>query len=301
MYPLKLQRNTLIIALIVIACWTFFGLFFGSQTFFRNVYQNRPADLSSNLFNWLICGYSWAFVTLPVLFWLRRFSLERLGIFKFLGVQLPAAAVFPTLALAVYALLSSAFGVKSGSLDEIFVKVWVEDLPNEVVVYFLVVAAATAYRFADGALDRKWRSASAADPLDGCDPEMSGDAPDRQGGESAPAGAPEPRFLETIPIKQNGRIILLDVDEIVQISSYGNYLKVYSAATRFVHRETMNSIEKKLDPDRFVRIRRSAIVQRSKVRELRPISNSEYQVVLKNGDIVHSTRHYRKNVEKLLR
>ena len=66
-------------------------------------------------------------------------------------------------------------------------------------------------------------------------------------------------------------------------------------------RETMDGIEQKLDPDKFVRLRRSTIARIERITELRPLFNGEYAVTLKDGTQLTSSRRYRKNLDALLK
>ena len=65
----------------------------------------------------------------------------------------------------------------------------------------------------------------------------------------------------------------------------GNYAEVHLFDDKpLLHRETLTSLEKQLDPNVFVRIHRSTIVRRSSVTELRPNENGDYSVILKSGE-----------------
>jgi two-component system LytT family response regulator len=63
----------------------------------------------------------------------------------------------------------------------------------------------------------------------------------------------------------------------------------------------MDGIEKKLNPQKFLRLRRSAIVRIEQIKELQPLFNGEFEVVLKNGTRLTSSRRYRKNLDALLK
>lgn len=108
-------------------------------------------------------------------------------------------------------------------------------------------------------------------------------------------------FLERIAVKKNERIHFLNVEDINLINSLGNYVEIFTDREKFVLRETMSGIEKKLNPKEFVRIRRSAIVQISSIKELQTLFNGEYSVVLLNGTKLVSSRRYRQNLDALLK
>lgn len=108
-------------------------------------------------------------------------------------------------------------------------------------------------------------------------------------------------YLERLAVKENERIRFLSVGKIDWIASQGNYIEIHSAREKFVLRETMDGIESKLNPKEFLRLRRSVIVRIELIKELRPLFNGEFEVVLKNGTTLMSSRRYRKNLDALLK
>ena len=112
---------------------------------------------------------------------------------------------------------------------------------------------------------------------------------------------PEENFLERIAVKENERIRFLDAKKIDWISSQGNYIEIHIEGEKFLVRETMDGIERKLNPREFLRIRRSKIVRIEQIKELHPLFGGEFEVVLKNGAKLSSSRRYRHNLDTLLR
>ena len=101
------------------------------------------------------------------------------------------------------------------------------------------------------------------------------------------------KFLKRLTIKLTGHTILLPTNEIDWIESYGNYLKVHAGRESHLIRGTMQSIEAKLDPEMFVRVHRSAIVNIEKIKEIYPRSNGDQDLVLQNGQQLMLSRKYR--------
>jgi len=106
--------------------------------------------------------------------------------------------------------------------------------------------------------------------------------------------------LRRISVKENGRIVLLDVNEINWITSEGNYINLHTPKKKYLVRDTMNAMEEKLDSHEFVRLRRSTIVRIDQIKEFLPTFNGEYEVVLKTGTKLSASRRYRKNLESIL-
>lgn len=108
-------------------------------------------------------------------------------------------------------------------------------------------------------------------------------------------------YLERIAVKENERIRFLDVKRIDWISSQGNYIEIHVEGEKFLLRETMDRIERKLNPHHFLRIRRSKIVRIEKIKELYPLFGGEFEIVLQTGVKLVSSRRYRRNLDALLK
>ena len=94
---------------------------------------------------------------------------------------------------------------------------------------------------------------------------------------------PEPQRLDRMVVKSGGRVYFLRTDDIVWIEAAGNYVRLHLAEASHLFRETMNGMEARLDPQRFVRLHRSRLVNSDRIKELQPWFNGEYVVILQNG------------------
>jgi two-component system LytT family response regulator len=101
------------------------------------------------------------------------------------------------------------------------------------------------------------------------------------------------KFLKRLTIKLTGHTILLPTDEIDWIESYGNYLKLHAGRESHLIRSTMQSLESKLDPEKFIRVHRSTIVNIEKIKAIYPRSNGDQDLVLQNGQQLMLSRKYR--------
>jgi two-component system LytT family response regulator len=101
------------------------------------------------------------------------------------------------------------------------------------------------------------------------------------------------KYIKRLTIKLTGRTILLPVDEIDWIETQGNYLKVHAGRESHLIRATMQSLETKLNPEKFVRVHRSVIVNVEKIKEIYPRSNGDQDLVLQNGRQLMLSRNYR--------
>ena len=99
--------------------------------------------------------------------------------------------------------------------------------------------------------------------------------------------------VQRLVLKSGGRVYFLRVEEIDWIEAAGNYLRLQAGKECHLMRESMNSIEQRLDPIRFIRIHRSTIINMERVRELRPLFHGDYEVTLQSGARVTLSRSYR--------
>jgi len=106
----------------------------------------------------------------------------------------------------------------------------------------------------------------------------------------------EPKYLERLTVNQGGRLIVLLVREIDWVAAFGNYLRLHSKGKTYLLRGTINRMEERLDPDKFVRIHRSTIVRVDCIKEFQPHFGGQYVVVLKDGTKFILSRNYRKQV-----
>jgi two-component system, LytTR family, response regulator len=98
--------------------------------------------------------------------------------------------------------------------------------------------------------------------------------------------------LTRLLIKSRGRILFVWVSEILWISAEENYVRINTGRESHLLRETISSLEGKLDPEMFLRIHRSFIVNLRFVKEVRAQSRGESVVILANGQKIAMSRGY---------
>jgi two-component system, LytTR family, response regulator len=100
----------------------------------------------------------------------------------------------------------------------------------------------------------------------------------------------KPAEPERLAIKDGCRVVFLRFDEIDWIEAADYYVQIHAGSKSYLHRETMASLERRLDAGLFVRIHRSAIVNRRRIRELRNGRQREAVVVLEGGQAIKVSR-----------
>jgi two-component system LytT family response regulator len=88
--------------------------------------------------------------------------------------------------------------------------------------------------------------------------------------------------------------------EIRWIGAEENYVRICTGAETHLLRETMTGVEQKLDPKKFLRVHRSAIVNLQYVKEFRTEAQGDFIVQLVNGQKVAMSRSYHSRIDRLL-
>jgi two-component system LytT family response regulator len=89
-------------------------------------------------------------------------------------------------------------------------------------------------------------------------------------------------------------------DEIDWIEAAGDYATLHVGKRALPLRETFNSLENRLDPDKFIRIHRSSMIQASRIRDLQTIPNRELRLRLIDGTELKVSRTYRDRLDRWL-
>ncbi|HEX6369407.1 MAG TPA: LytTR family DNA-binding domain-containing protein [Longimicrobium sp.] len=115
-------------------------------------------------------------------------------------------------------------------------------------------------------------------------------ASQRGGGDAAAAGD---AYLEWLFVRKGQRVVKLCVPDINWFQAEGNYVRIHTRGETYLIRERMVALQARLDPRRFARIHRTAIVNLAFVKEMRPWSNSALVVLLEDGTELRMSRRYR--------
>jgi two-component system, LytTR family, response regulator len=107
-------------------------------------------------------------------------------------------------------------------------------------------------------------------------------------------------YVKRLVIKTNGRIFFLKTDEIDWIEAEGKYVYLHVGKDAHLMRQSISGLETELDPDKFIRIHRSAIVNVERIQELQPWFHGEYRVLLRNGTQLMLSRSHREKLQSLL-
>jgi two-component system LytT family response regulator len=111
-------------------------------------------------------------------------------------------------------------------------------------------------------------------------------------GTRLPAGG----YAERLVIRVGGGYGFVRTADIEWIEASNNYVTLHQGANKWLIRRSISSLEGELDPRKFLRVHRSAIVNVDKVRLVRIYSGVEYNLVLESGATVLTGRRYRERI-----
>ncbi|MGD0892725.1 MAG: LytTR family DNA-binding domain-containing protein [Terracidiphilus sp.] len=107
-------------------------------------------------------------------------------------------------------------------------------------------------------------------------------------------------YAQRLTVAAGGRIRFVSVADIDWIEAEGNYARLHVARQVYDVRETLQALMEKLDPQEFLRIHRSTIVNLRRIREVQPWFQGSHIVLLHSGEELRMSRYQREAVERLL-
>ena len=101
-------------------------------------------------------------------------------------------------------------------------------------------------------------------------------------------------------IKAAGRITFLSIDEINWIEADDKYVHLHTSKITPMVRQTCSAMETQLDPKKFRRVHRSAIVNVGRIKELQPLFSGEHSILLEDGTKLTLSRNYKDKLFEFL-
>jgi len=114
------------------------------------------------------------------------------------------------------------------------------------------------------------------------------------------ARPPVDRRLDRLVVRSAGTTRFIRVADIDWIEGAGVYVNLHIGGKEMLYRAALNDLAERLDPLRFIRVHRSAIVNIESILELQAISHGEFDVILKDGHRSRVSRNYRVQLEMRL-
>jgi two-component system, LytTR family, response regulator len=108
-----------------------------------------------------------------------------------------------------------------------------------------------------------------------------------------------PKHLSKILVKFNGRLIIIRTQEIDWIEAWGDYIRLHGKGKSHIVHHKIGDMEKKLNPQQFFRIGRSAIINVDSIQEMEPLKHGDYLITLHDHTVLNMSRHYRHSLSAM--
>lgn len=109
-----------------------------------------------------------------------------------------------------------------------------------------------------------------------------------------------PRYLERIAVCDQRKWKFVQTPDIEWIEAADNYVQLHASGRIFLVRDSLSNFQGKLNPNTFVRIHRSMIVNTQQILEVLPANHGEFTVLLRSTKRLGVTRTYAANFKKML-
>jgi two-component system LytT family response regulator len=114
------------------------------------------------------------------------------------------------------------------------------------------------------------------------------------------AGRPAEPPMDRLLVKRGARFVFVRVEDVRWLEAADNYVNVHTSAGAEMLRSTLTALEARLDPRRFVRVHRGAMINIDHLQAMEPWGQGEYLLTLAGGAQITSSRTYRTRIRQAL-
>lgn len=107
-----------------------------------------------------------------------------------------------------------------------------------------------------------------------------------------------PRTLTRLLVRHAGKVIPLAVSEVERLEADSDYVSIHTKGRKYLVSLALGDFESRIDPQRFVRVHRSHIVNMDFVESLSPDENSQYRVQMRDGTVITASRSASKRLRE---
>lgn len=107
-------------------------------------------------------------------------------------------------------------------------------------------------------------------------------------------------YIERLPIRRQGKVEIVDLEDVEWIAAAGNYVELHSDGRRHLYRSPLSHLARRLDPRRFARIHRSVVVNVERVCELEPTPQGDWKLKLDTGARLRLSRRFREALDRIV-
>lgn len=129
----------------------------------------------------------------------------------------------------------------------------------------------------------------------------NGRKPDRQLLDFVERLRAERQYTARFVVRSGSKLSFVRASEVDWIDVADNYVRLHAASREHLVRDTLKSVESQLDPEIFVRVHRSLIINLDRLASVEPAFHGEYIVTMKDGAKLTTSRSYSERLRALLR
>lgn len=101
-------------------------------------------------------------------------------------------------------------------------------------------------------------------------------------------------------LSERGKVVVLAMRDIEFVQAAAKYVKIYAAGRCYSFRQSLGQLETRLDPNSFVRVHRSTLVNVEHIAEMHPLFHGDYELILRRGTRLTLSRRYRERLAPFL-
>ncbi|HZS04677.1 MAG TPA: LytTR family transcriptional regulator DNA-binding domain-containing protein [Blastocatellia bacterium] len=109
------------------------------------------------------------------------------------------------------------------------------------------------------------------------------------------------QYATRFVVRSGPRLSFVRASDVDWIDVADNYVRLHVSGREHLVRDTLKSVESQLDPESFVRVHRSIIINLDRVESVEPWFHGEYAVTMKDGAKFTTSRSYSERLRLLLR
>ena len=106
-------------------------------------------------------------------------------------------------------------------------------------------------------------------------------------------------FPKRILVQSGKKLVTIAVNDIIRVEADADYSKLFVEGSSYLSNYGISKLEAKLDPEIFIRVHRSSIINIQYIESVNKYQSS-YDVKMKNGDVVRVSRGYMNNIKNLM-
>lgn len=105
-----------------------------------------------------------------------------------------------------------------------------------------------------------------------------------------------PPGSRSLPVKQSGKICLIEMDDIRYVEASGYYIEIYTSGKKFLLRESLTNMEQRLVGRQFIRIHRSTIINTAFLGHIEQIGFGDVEAHMKDGKVFRVSKTYKEEL-----